>query len=82
MRNISLLVVDDEVSMLDFFRQAFKNGFSLYTAQNAEEALGILKQHEIQIILTDQKMPELSGLELLKKAQRLSPDSVNILFTG
>ncbi|MFQ5771275.1 MAG: PAS domain S-box protein, partial [bacterium] len=82
MGKISLLVVDDEVSMLDFFRKAFKNGYSLYTAKNVKEALKILKQYEIHIILTDQKMPELSGLELLKKAQPISPDSVNILFTG
>lgn len=79
----ALLVVDDQKSMLEFFAKVLKNNYQLFTARSGEQALELLKKHDIQVILTDQKMPSgMSGLEFLKQAQKIRPEAIKILFTG
>lgn len=78
-----LLCVDDEDNLLEMFRRTLGREFRLYTASNAEQALEILRDHtDIAVILSDYHMPGLNGIELLKQARVLSPDSVEILLTG
>jgi Nif-specific regulatory protein len=77
-----ILVVDDEVDNLDAFRFNFKRTFQILTATGGEEALKILEEKDVAVIVTDQRMPKMSGLELLKAARPVRPDTVGIILTA
>ncbi len=77
-----VLVVDDEPDNLDAFRFNFKRVFKIHTAGGGEEALALLKDHDAAVIVTDQRMPKMTGLEFLKAARALRPDAVGIILTA
>jgi DNA-binding NtrC family response regulator len=77
-----VLVVDDEADNLDAFRFTFGRTFTLHLASGADEALEILRAHDIAIIITDQRMPRMTGLELLRAARDIRPDAVGIILTA
>ena len=77
-----VLVVDDEPDNLDAFRFNFKRVFTVHTAGSGDEALALLKQHDIAVIVTDQRMPKMTGLEFLKAARGVRPDAVGIILTA
>ncbi|HLV01745.1 MAG TPA: sigma-54 dependent transcriptional regulator [Acidobacteriota bacterium] len=78
-----LLVVDDEQQMLVAIEETLKRkGFSVTTATNGMDAVGKLRNHFYQAVITDVRMPELSGLDLLKQIKKLSPSTPVILLTG
>ncbi len=77
-----ILYVDDEEQNLISFRYLFKKNFDIHLASSAEEGLEILKNEQIHIILTDQKMPRTTGVEFLKKISTTHPDPIKILLTG
>jgi Nif-specific regulatory protein len=77
-----ILVVDDEPDNLDAFRFNFRRVFTLHTAQSGEEALGILRDNDVAVIVTDQRMPKMTGLEFLKAAKKVRPDAVGIILTA
>jgi len=80
--NTALLIVDDEPTGLKTLRKFFSSQYTVFAASNGQEALDILKDEDIQIIMSDQCMPPMSGLQFFSKAQKISPDSTKILFTG
>jgi DNA-binding NtrC family response regulator len=77
-----ILLVDDEPEILFSLRGLLRREFELYTAQSGAEALEILKKHPIHVIMTDQRMPEMTGVELLRRARGESPGAIRIVFTG
>src|SRR5262245_13237610 len=77
-----ILVVDDEVDNLDAFRFNFKKVFQILTASGGEEALGILQGTDVAVVVTDQRMPKMTGLELLRAARPIRPDAVGIILTA
>ena len=79
-----VLVVDDEALAVKYFSKAFKDRFSVYSATSAEEALDVLDSYrdEIGVIVTDQRMPGSSGVELLKEVRNRFPHTVRILTTA
>jgi DNA-binding NtrC family response regulator len=77
-----ILVVDDEPDNLDAFRFNFKRVFKIHTAGSGDEALGVLKEHDVAVIVSDQRMPRMTGLEFLKAAQKVRPDAVGIILTA
>lgn len=81
---LGILLVDDEAQTLKYFRRAFEKEFRIFTATSADEGMGILKEHSdsIAILITDQRMPEKRGVELLKFARNDYSDIVRILTTG
>jgi len=79
--NTALLIVDDEPTGLKTLRKFFSSQYTVFAASNGQEALDILKDEDIQIIMSDQCMSPMSGLQFLSKAQKISPDSTKILFT-
>ncbi len=81
-KNYQVLVVDDEQDNLDAFRFNFKRTFQIQSVDNGVEALELLEKHDFAVIVTDQRMPKMTGLELLKKAQSLRPDAVGIILTA
>jgi DNA-binding NtrC family response regulator len=77
-----ILVVDDEPEMLHSLRGLLRMEFEVYTAQNGFEALAILQQRPIHVVMTDQRMPEMTGVQLLSQVQGESPEAMRIVFTG
>ena len=77
-----VLVVDDEQDNLDAFRFVFRKSFALTYARGGEEALGILATLDPAVIVSDQRMPGMSGIDLLRHAQRLRPDACGVLLTA
>jgi diguanylate cyclase (GGDEF)-like protein len=81
-QSCSLLVVDDEPYILTTLRALFAQDFEVLTADCGQEALAILSQRPVDILLTDQKMPGMKGVDLLAWARENSPRSVRLLMTG
>jgi DNA-binding NtrC family response regulator len=77
-----VLVVDDEQDNLDAIRFNFGKSFQLLLANSGEEALALAKQHDVACIVTDQRMPRMTGLELLKAAREVRPDAVGVIVTA
>jgi two-component system, NtrC family, response regulator AtoC len=77
-----VLVVDDEQDNLDAFRFVFRKSFSLTYAQGGQEALTVLASLDPAVIVSDQRMPGMSGIDLLRHAQRLRPDASGVLLTA
>lgn len=78
-----ILCVDDEVNVLHMFKRTLGREFKLHTATSAEAALALLAEYsDFAAIISDYNMPEMDGLEFLKLAEKISPDSVQILLTG
>ena len=79
---INILYVDDEVHNLNTFKIAFKHLYNVHTAENAFEGLEILKENDVKIVISDQRMAGLTGIEFLKKVKNLHPDCIRIILTG
>jgi len=79
---ISILYVDDEENNLFSFKATFRIKYQVYTAISGDEALKILDTKPVQIIITDQRMPEMTGVEFLEKVLVKYPDPMRILLTG
>jgi DNA-binding NtrC family response regulator len=77
-----VLFVDDEPRVLNSMRIMFRREYDTFFADNGSSALGILKAHEIDVIVCDHRMPEMTGVEVLAQAKAISPRSVRILLTG
>ncbi|HJZ85628.1 MAG TPA: response regulator [Polyangia bacterium] len=82
MRRLRLLIVDDEPDMLDFLERVFRHEYDVLRAQSGEEALQALAQAEVDILLTDQKMPRMTGIQLLEAIKDRHPDLVRVLISG
>lgn len=82
MKKNAILYVDDEQSNLRGFKSLFFTDYKIFTAPSAKEGLEILAEHEIDMVISDQKMPEISGVEFLKEVARLYPDTIRIILTG
>jgi response regulator RpfG family c-di-GMP phosphodiesterase len=79
---ISILYVDDEENNLFSFKATFRIKYQVHTAISGDEALKILDAKPVQIIITDQRMPEMTGIEFLEKVLEKYPDPIRILLTG
>ncbi len=78
-----VLLVDDETSVLEGFRRGLRKQFKLKTATSGREALELLKHSpDFAVVVSDMRMPNMTGLELLSKVRELSPDTVRIMLTG
>jgi signal transduction histidine kinase len=77
-----ILVVDDEPDVLVSLRSMFRREFKVHTATRGEEGLAILAQTPISVVLSDQRMPGMSGSEFLAKVRELHPDVIRVMITG
>src|SRR6476620_2807669 len=77
-----LLIVDDEQANLRLLERLFSAEYECFTALSGPAAIKVLEQHDVAIIITDQRMPGMSGIELLKATAKLRPHMVRILLTG
>jgi DNA-binding NtrC family response regulator len=77
-----VLAVDDEPENLEIFRFHFRDEFEITFAQNANEALQKLSSKEFAVVVTDQRMPGKTGLELLKEVKQRSPKTIGIVVSA
>jgi two-component system NtrC family response regulator len=78
-----ILVVDDEATQRELVCGYLKKqGFEIVAASSAEQALALLRDAPVELILTDQRMPNLSGLDLLKQARAINPETGVIVMTA
>lgn len=81
-QKLNVLFVDDEKNILIPLRAMFKRDYQVFTANSGAEALEVLHEHPVHVLVSDQRMPEMSGVELLEKVRHYSPATVRILLTG
>lgn len=79
---VAILYLDDEVNNLISFKANFRSLYDIYTADNSTEARQILKDKTIHIIITDQRMPDITGVEFLESIIKEYPSPIRILLTG
>jgi DNA-binding NtrC family response regulator len=77
-----ILIVDDEPANLRALERLFRKEHEVLTASSASEALVALEGHDVALLISDQRMPEMSGIELLARTVALRPHMVRILLTG
>jgi DNA-binding NtrC family response regulator len=77
-----VLFVDDERRILKSMKALFRNGFQVHLADNGAEALDIIRQNEIDVVVSDQRMPRMTGIEVLRSVKESSPATMRILLTG
>ena len=78
-----VLCVDDEQNILNSLERVFrKKGWEVITSTNGPEALEVSEKEPVSVIISDQRMPEMTGIEFLEKVKGVQPDAVRILLTG
>jgi EAL domain-containing protein (putative c-di-GMP-specific phosphodiesterase class I)/FixJ family two-component response regulator len=79
----TLLLVDDEAQICAAMRRVLHgNGYTIHTANGAEDAARILSEHEVDVIICDQRMPRMKGTDFLSEVQRNHPDTVRMILSG
>ena len=78
----TLLVVDDEMDVCDSVHDLLRRDFKVLRAKSAEEGFKLLQENEVHIIMSDQRMPRVSGVEMLTQVRAGHPQAVRMLFTG
>jgi len=78
----TLLVVDDEPDVCDSVHDLLRREFRVLKARSADEGLKLMRDNEVHIIMTDQRMPKVTGVELLKSVRAGHPQAIRMLFTG
>ncbi|MBI2273873.1 MAG: response regulator [Bacteroidetes bacterium] len=81
-KKINVLYIDDEPNNITSFRAAFRRTFNIYSAESAEEGRKILEIEPIEVILSDQRMPKMTGIEFFQSILTTHPDPIRILITG
>ena len=78
-----LLLVDDEENIVkSLSRTLRRDGYEILTASSGESALEILENHNVGVIISDQRMPGMTGSVFLSKAKEIRPDSIRIMLSG
>ncbi|MCB0348113.1 MAG: hybrid sensor histidine kinase/response regulator [Bdellovibrionales bacterium] len=78
----NILIIDDEAYNLDALERIFRKKYHIFRAENGKDALDIIRTQSIDVILSDQRMPGLTGVEVLKQSLEFQPDASRILLTG
>ncbi|MDN3237950.1 response regulator [Pseudomonas sp. WAC2] len=79
----TLLLLDDEENILRALARVLRrDGYQILMATRAQEAFELLAKHNVQVILSDQRMPEMNGTEFLSRVKELYPDTMRIVLSG
>jgi signal transduction histidine kinase len=81
-RRQTLLIVDDEVDVLESLRHQFHRTYRVLTSTTGAGAIDLLERNDVEVLLSDQRMPGMPGDVLLRRARELRPDTIRMLFTG
>ena len=77
-----LLLIDDEERILTGLKSLFRDRYHVFTTTDGIKALDFIRKHHMHVIVSDQRMPVMTGVELLRQSRDISPHSVRILLTG
>jgi DNA-binding NtrC family response regulator len=77
-----LLIVDDEPHVCDSVHDLLRREFRVLKAHSADEGYELMRREEVHIVMSDQRMPQISGVELLTKLKARYPGAIRMLFTG
>jgi len=77
-----ILYVDDEIDNLQSFKSIFRRQFNVFLASSAFEGIKILEEHPIELVISDQRMPQMSGVDFLEKVAAKYPEIGRIIMTG
>jgi DNA-binding NtrC family response regulator len=78
----SILLVDDEPDILFSLQALLRQDFNVHVAEGGPQALELLARHPVQVIMTDQRMPGMTGVEVLWRSHEICPAAIPIVFTG
>lgn len=81
-KNFNILYVDDEEQNLISFRATFRREYNIYTAISGKDGMEIMHHNDIHIIITDQRMPEMTGIQFLEKTLPIFPNTIRMILTG
>lgn len=80
---INILLIDDEQNIINSLKRILnKNEYIIYSANNSENAIEIINNYKLDIIICDYNMPNLTGIEILKHAKKILPNAIRMLITG
>lgn len=83
MSDRAVLFVDDEQGVLNALKRLLrKEDYRVLTAQSGRQGLTLLENHNVQVIVSDQRMPEMTGTEFLKQAKDMYPETVRVVLSG
>ncbi len=78
-----VIIIDDEPAIIDMFKDALsKEPYDMLCAASAEEALPILAREQVDVVISDEKMPGMSGSEFLSLVRQKYPDTIRMILTG
>jgi signal transduction histidine kinase len=77
-----LLVIDDEIEITKTLSRQFRRKFKVHTATNGKDALAIMEQEPVQVVLSDQRMPGMTGVDFFSKIKQKYPDTIKLILTG
>ena len=77
-----LLVIDDEERILSALKSLFRDRYHVFATTDGNKALDFLRRYQMHVIISDQRMQVMTGVELLRRSREISPHSVRILLTG
>lgn len=77
-----ILCIDDEPNIVRSLQWLLQKEFEVLTAGSGQEALALVHQHDFDVVISDQRMPVMTGVEVLREVKRLSPRTMRILLTG
>jgi len=78
----SILIIDDEPRSIETLKRILDEFFDVHTANSAKEALSVLEQEWIQVVLCDQRMPDVTGVELCAKIRKRWPEIIRMIISG
>ena len=79
----TILLVDDEANILSSLNRLLRrDGYRILTANGGEAGLAVLAEHAVDVIVSDQRMPNMTGVEFLRRAKELYPETVRIVLSG
>lgn len=81
-RKYCLLVVDDEPDICDSIYDLLRVRYDVTRANSAAEAMEVMRQRDVHVVMTDQRMPAVTGTEMLRLVKSEYPDAIRVLFTG
>jgi response regulator RpfG family c-di-GMP phosphodiesterase len=81
-RSYGILIVDDEAAILESLELTLGSDYRVHTAISGEVGLEILEREEIALIISDQVLPSMNGVEFLEKAIELNPRAIRMMLTG
>jgi signal transduction histidine kinase len=81
-RRHTLLIVDDEADVVQSLQDLLRREFVVLGATQAQEGLRLLHRQPVHVVMTDQRMPEMSGIDFLRHVRQDRPEAIRLLFTG